>query len=98
MLQFKSFSERVNEIDIDVFHRVVHKNEENNEEEVETYFHETLQKLNFLNLTEGYCSFKRQVRDIVTLPQLLNKKQYVIDLLLEYLNKQDVLFLQPILE
>ncbi|KAL2713487.1 small subunit processome component 20 [Vespula squamosa] len=94
--QFKSFSERVNEIDIDIFHRVAHKNEEN--EEVETYFHETLQKLNFLNLTEGYCSFKRQVRDIVTLPQLLNKKQYVIDLLLEYLNKRDVLFLQPILE
>ncbi|XP_035727395.1 small subunit processome component 20 homolog isoform X1 [Vespa mandarinia] len=95
--QFKSFSERINDIDIDVFHRVAHKNEENNEE-VETYFHETLQKWNFLNLTEGYCTFKRQVRDIVTLPQLLNKKQHVMDLLLEYIKKQDVLFLQPILE
>ncbi|KAI4482212.1 hypothetical protein M0804_008763 [Polistes exclamans] len=95
--QFKKFSERVNEIDIDIFHRVLHKNEED-DEEIETYFHETLKKWNFLNLTEGYCSFKKQVHDIVTLPQLLNKKQYVVDLLLEYLRKQDVLFLQPILE
>ncbi|KAK2574916.1 hypothetical protein KPH14_002607 [Odynerus spinipes] len=95
--QFKTFSERVSEIDIDVFHRVAHRNEEN-EEEVETYFNQTLRKWNLLNLTEGYCSFKKQVREIVTLPQLLNKKQFIIDLLLEYVKKQDILFLQPILE
>ncbi|XP_076242844.1 small subunit processome component 20 homolog [Calliopsis andreniformis] len=95
--QFKTFSERVSEIDVDVFHRVVHRNEEE-DEEVETYFHQTLQKWNFLNLTEGYCNFKREVRDIVTLPQLINQKQFVIDKLIEYLQKKDVLFLQPILE
>ncbi|XP_043248533.1 small subunit processome component 20 homolog [Colletes gigas] len=95
--QFKSFSERVNDIDVDVFHRVAHRNEEN-DEEVETYFHQTLKKWNFLNLTEGYCSFKKKVRDIVTLPQLINQKQFVIDMLIEYLEKKDVLFLQPILE
>ncbi|KOX69407.1 Small subunit processome component 20 like protein [Melipona quadrifasciata] len=95
--QFKTFNERVSEIDVDVFHRVAHRNEEN-EEEIETYFHQTLQKWNFLNLTEGYCSFKRKVRDIVTLPQLVNQKQFVVDTLIEYLQKKDVLFLQPILE
>ncbi|KAF3425764.1 hypothetical protein E2986_10060 [Frieseomelitta varia] len=95
--QFKTFNERVSEIDVDVFHRVAHRNEEN-EEEIETYFHQTLQKWNFLNLTEGYCSFKRKVRDIVTLPQLVNQKQFVVDTLIEYLEKKDVLFLQPILE
>ncbi|XP_076286265.1 small subunit processome component 20 homolog [Lasioglossum baleicum] len=94
--QFKPFSERINEIDVDIFHRVTHRNEE--DDEVETYFHQTLQKWNLLNLTEGYCSFKKQVRDIITLAQLINQKQFVIDTLLEYLEKKDVLFLQPILE
>ncbi|CAK9797535.1 Small subunit processome component 20 homolog [Anthophora quadrimaculata] len=95
--QFKPFSERVSEIDVDVFHRVTHRNEEN-DEEIETYFHETLQKWNYLNLTEGYGSFKKKVRNIITLPQLINQKQFVIDTLIEYLEKKDVLFLQPILE
>ncbi|CAL7939981.1 unnamed protein product [Xylocopa violacea] len=95
--QFKRFSERVSEIDVDVFHRVTHRNEESNED-VETYFYETLQKWNYLNLTEGYSSFKMKVRNIVTLPQLVNQKQFVIDTLIEYLEKKDVLFLEPILE
>ncbi|XP_078042078.1 small subunit processome component 20 homolog [Augochlora pura] len=95
--QFKPFSERISEIDVDVFHRVTHRNEED-DEEVETYFHQTLQKWNVLNLTEEYCSLKKKVRDIVTLPQLINQKQFVIDTLIEYLEKNDVLFLQPVLE
>ncbi|XP_033340653.2 small subunit processome component 20 homolog [Megalopta genalis] len=95
--QFKPFSERISEIDIDVFHRVAHRNEEN-DGEIETYFYQTLQKWNVLNLTEDYCSLKKKVRDIVTLPQLINQKQFVIDTLIEYLEKKDVLFLQPVLE
>ncbi|XP_029678623.1 small subunit processome component 20 homolog [Formica exsecta] len=95
--RFKPFSERVTEIEVDVFHRVGHRYEDNCEE-VETYFHQTLQKWNVLNLTDGYIAFKKQVRDIITLPQLIHKKQYVIDTLMEYLKKQDPLFLQPILE
>lgn len=79
-----------------MFHRVAHRNEEN--EEIETYFHQTLQKWNFLNLTEGYCNFKREVRDIVTLTQLINQKEYVVDKLIEYLERKDISFLQPILE
>lgn len=96
-MQFKTFSERISEIDVDIFHYVSHRNEEN-DEETETYFYQTLQKWNFLNLTEGYCSFKKKVRNIVTLPQLINQKQFIIDTLIEYLEKRDILFLQPILE
>jgi len=96
-LQFKPFLERVTEIDVDVFHRVAHRNEDDTEE-IETYFHKTLLKWNVLNLTDGYTAFRRQVRDIVTLPQLLLKKQDVIDTLMLYLRKRDPLFLQPILE
>lgn len=95
--QFKPFSERITEIDVDIFHRVRHWNEDASEE-VETYFHETLQKWNVLNLTDDYTAFKKQVWNIVTLPQLLHRKQYVIDVLMEYLRKRNSLFLQPILE
>ncbi|XP_011686919.1 PREDICTED: small subunit processome component 20 homolog isoform X2 [Wasmannia auropunctata] len=98
VFRFKPFSERVSEIDVDIFHRVAHRNEDDADEEVETYFHETLVKWNVLNLTDGYTTFRRQVRDIVTLPQLLHRKQHVIDMLMLYLRKRDPLFLQPILE
>ncbi|KAL6263531.1 hypothetical protein P5V15_006320 [Pogonomyrmex californicus] len=97
VFRFKPFSERVTEIDVDVFHRVTHRNEDVGDE-VETYFHETLQKWNVLNLTDGYTVFKKQVRDIITLPQLLHQKQHVVDMLMLYLRKRDPLFLQPILE
>ncbi|XP_012286717.1 small subunit processome component 20 homolog [Orussus abietinus] len=95
--KFKPFSERISEIDVDVFHRVSHRNEDDSEVE-ETYFHEALQKWNVLNLSESYCSFKKEVRNIVTLPQLLNSKQHVVDTLMKYLKMKDVLSLQPILE
>ena len=97
--QFKRFSERVSEIDVDVFHRVAHRYEEQDEEAVETFFFQTLQKWSVLNLTEGYTAFKKEVRNIVTLPQLLNQKQYVIDVLMKYLKQKDnAIYLQPILE
>ncbi|KYN12679.1 Small subunit processome component 20 like protein [Trachymyrmex cornetzi] len=97
VFRFKPFSERITEIDVDVFHRVAHRNEDE-AEEIETYFHETLLKWNVLNLTDGYTAFRKEVRDIITLPQLLHKKQHVIDTLMLYLRKRDPLFLQPILE
>ncbi|KYN45016.1 Small subunit processome component 20 like protein [Trachymyrmex septentrionalis] len=97
VFRFKPFSERITEIDVDVFHRVTHRNEDE-AEEIETYFHETLLKWNVLNLTDGYTAFRKEVRDIITLPQLLHKKQHVIDTLMLYLRKRDPLFLQPILE
>ncbi|KYN05358.1 Small subunit processome component 20 like protein [Cyphomyrmex costatus] len=97
VFRFKPFSERITEIEVDVFHRVAHRNEDD-AEEVETYFHVTLLKWNVLNLTDGYTAFRKKVQDIVTLPQLLHKKQHVIDTLMMYLRERNPLFLQPILE
>ncbi|XP_011256579.2 small subunit processome component 20 homolog [Camponotus floridanus] len=94
--QFKPFSERITEINIDIFDFVRYKNEKCRESR--TYFHQTLEKWNFLNLTDGYSTFQKQVRDIIILPQLVYKEQYVVDTLMEYLKKRDPLFLQPILE
>ncbi|XP_011495601.1 PREDICTED: small subunit processome component 20 homolog [Ceratosolen solmsi marchali] len=95
--KFKPFLERVNEIDIDVFHKVAHFNEIVHNE-TETYFYQCVQKWNFLNLSENYCNFRKEVVDIITLPQLLNKKQHVIDTLLKYLKLKDPLCLYSIFE
>ncbi|XP_015126374.1 small subunit processome component 20 homolog [Diachasma alloeum] len=98
--KFKKFSERISEIDVDVFHRVAHRNEEfsDDEESLETNFHKTLQKWNVLNLTEGYKSFRKEVQHVVTLPQLLKHKQEVLDSLTKYLRMKNATFVQPILE
>ncbi|XP_063986981.1 small subunit processome component 20 homolog [Diachasmimorpha longicaudata] len=98
--KFKKFSERISEIDVDVFHRVAHRNEEysDDEESLETNFYRTLQKWNVLNLTEGYKSFRKEVHQVVTLPQLLKHKQEVLDSLTKYLRMRNATFVQPILD
>ncbi|XP_046606050.1 small subunit processome component 20 homolog [Neodiprion virginianus] len=95
--KFKPFSERIADIDVDVFHRVSHRNEAESDE-VETHFYQCLHKWSVLNLTENYTNLKKELRGIVTLPQLLNSKEHVIDALLKYLRLKDTLCLQPILE
>ncbi|XP_043461043.1 small subunit processome component 20 homolog [Leptopilina heterotoma] len=94
--KFKPFSERVTQIDVDVFHRVSHRYEDDTEEE--THFYQALQKWNVLNLSEIYGSLKKEFRNIITLPQLLNSQQHVLDTLLKYLKLKDPLCLQTVLE
>ncbi|EDW32390.1 GL10453 [Drosophila persimilis] len=98
--RFKSFGDRVNEIDLRhlALYHIGHKNEELDEEENETYFQQTLQKWNVLNLTEEYNYFSKRCRKIVTLPQLLHQKDVVVDLLLERLSTATNLSQQPLLE
>lgn len=51
-----------------------------------------------LNLTEEYNAFQKDIRGIVTLPQLVLKKEFVINKLNDALEKATVLSLQPLLE
>ncbi|KAL7735710.1 hypothetical protein ACLKA6_019967 [Drosophila palustris] len=98
--RFKSFTDRVNEIDLRhlALYHIGHKYEQLEEVENETYFQQTLQKWNVLNLTEEYNCFSKRCRNIVTLPQLLHQKDFVIDLLLESLSTATTLSQQPLLE
>ncbi|KAJ8667479.1 hypothetical protein QAD02_009142 [Eretmocerus hayati] len=95
--KFKPFSERVNEIDVDVFHKVAHRNELDSEA-IESYFYQRIHKWNFMNLSENYTQFRKEVKGIITLPQLLHKKQHVIDTLLKYLKLKDPLCLHTIFD
>jgi len=90
----------VNEIDLRhlALYHIGHRNEELDEEENATYFQQTIQKWNVLNLSEEYNYFSKRCRKIVTLPQLLHQKDFVVDLLLERLSTATNLSQQPLLE
>lgn len=100
LLKFKSFTDRVNEIDLrhQALYHIGHKYEQLEDAEKETFFYQTLQKWNVLNLTEEYNYFSKRCRNIITLPQLLHQKDFVIDLLLERLATATNLSQQPLLE
>ncbi|XP_050316163.1 small subunit processome component 20 homolog [Anthonomus grandis grandis] len=97
--KFQPFSERVANIDINIFHKVGHEYETQTEEG-ESYFYQAIQKWNVLNLTEGYEKFKKEIKadNYITLPQVLLGKEHIIHVLLNYLNERNPLYLQPILE
>lgn len=78
-------------------YHVDHQNEELDESD-DTYFVQTVKKWNVLNLTDEYNSFSKKVQSVVTLPQLLHKKDFVIDVLLEAISTATNLSLQPLLE
>lgn len=79
-------------------YHIRHKNEETAEDLAETEFHQTYCKWTVLNLTEEYAVFQKQIRNIVTLPQLLLKKDFVVDTLIDAIQNATVLSLQALLE
>lgn len=95
--KFQPFSERIANIDVDVFHRVGHKNE-NDSEGSGTYFHEALEKWGDLNLTESFEAFRKEIPATHTLPQVLQQKDDIVAILIKYINLKNPLCLQPILE
>lgn len=63
-----------------------------------TCFHQAYLKWTVDNLSEEFKNFQKRIASLVTLPQLLNSKEFVVDLLLESLKKASTLSLQPLLE
>ncbi|GLV33838.1 uncharacterized protein CBL_11277 [Carabus blaptoides fortunei] len=96
--KFRPFAERIADINVDIFHRVAHPNEEEESDELECFFHQAIQKWNVLNLTESYEAFRKEVYGVITLPQLLHKKEHIVDVLLKHLKLRNPLSLQPLLE
>ncbi|XP_075973802.1 small subunit processome component 20 homolog [Anticarsia gemmatalis] len=97
--RFVPFAERINGIDIrhaalyHIEHAYAQQPDEN-----ETHFFVALQKWHVLNLTENFKKFRKEVFGIITVPQLVHKKEEVLEILEKYLNLEDQLCLQPLLE
>lgn len=97
-MQFKTFAERLSTVNVDIIHRVDLKRN-TVPDETETFFYECLEKWADLNCTEGYSVFCRKLgRDIQSLGQLLLHEDRIINLLLEHVDKENVLFLEPVLQ
>lgn len=93
------FAERINGIDIRhaALYHIEHANTQQPEQN-ESHFFVALQKWHVLNLTENFKKFRKEVFGIITVPQLLHKKEEVIEILERYLKLEDPLCLQPLLE
>ncbi|KAK7865447.1 hypothetical protein R5R35_002325 [Gryllus longicercus] len=94
--RFQPFSERISHLDVDVFHRIGHKNEEYDEEE--TFLYQAIRKWNVLNLSEGYEELRKELPPVQTLPMLLHGRDLVIDVILKHLAKRNPLSLETILD
>lgn len=99
-IKYQSFADRINEIDIrrNALYHIKHVHEEAAEETGGTEFRGAYIKWVDLNLTVEYNEFQKQIRNIVTLPQLIHKKDHVVKILTNSLEKATVLSLQPLLE
>ncbi|XP_017786283.1 PREDICTED: small subunit processome component 20 homolog [Nicrophorus vespilloides] len=100
VFKFQRFAERISQIDVDVVHKVPHRYEDQEEEEISSNFHKAIEKWDLLNLTESYELFKKEAkpRNIVTLPQLLHNKDHVVKTLIKHLKFNNILCQQPLLE
>ena len=97
-LQFQTFAERLNSVNVDIVHRLDLKRNLV-PDETDTFFFECLEKWVDLNCTEGYTLFCRQLgHEVQSLGQLLLNQERITSLLIEKIDKENVLFLEPILE
>lgn len=98
-LQFQPFSERISEIDVDVFHRVGHSNEELDDTQ-KTHFAQTIERWNDLNRSESYDELCGNLKplQLESLPQLLARKQEIAEVLSKYLEDSNTLSVQAALE
>ncbi|KAJ8957052.1 hypothetical protein NQ317_001254, partial [Molorchus minor] len=96
--EFLPFSERIANIDVDIFHKVGNEYESESDEQT-SYLYQTVEKWSVLNLSEGYDTFRREIRadNYITLPQVLLSKDNIVEVLKKHLKYKNPLCLQSLL-
>ncbi|XP_072856319.2 small subunit processome component 20 homolog isoform X1 [Pogona vitticeps] len=95
--RFLTFSERLNNVNIDIIHRIDRTG--SYAEEVETYFHEGLEKWRELNLTRHFVTFYRQVvNKCQSFNQLVYYQNDIVQCLKTHLQVRNSLAFQPLLD
>ncbi|XP_035787834.1 small subunit processome component 20 homolog [Anopheles albimanus] len=97
--QFKSFRDRIKEVDIrrSALYRL-ETSEDRCPEQDSTLFHKALKTWSVLNLTNEYSEYQRKFKESNTLSLLLFNKDDIMDHLLNCLRKTSDAALQPLLE
>ncbi|XP_039210035.1 small subunit processome component 20 homolog [Crotalus tigris] len=95
--RFLTFSERLSNVNIDIIHRIDRTG--SYAEEVETYFHEGLEKWRELNLTRHFVTFYRQVvNKCQSFNQLVYYQNDIVKSLKTHLQVKNSLAFQPLLD
>ncbi|XP_063164718.1 small subunit processome component 20 homolog [Candoia aspera] len=95
--RFLTFSERLNNVNIDIIHRIDRTG--SYAEEVETYFHEGLEKWRELNLTRHFVTFYRQVvNKCQSFNQIVYYQNDIVKSLKTHLQVKNSLAFQPLLD
>ncbi|OCK85173.1 HEAT repeat protein-like protein, partial [Lepidopterella palustris CBS 459.81] len=96
---FESFSQRISKITIDPVRRV--RRTAHDDDELTTtfsYFHTSLFEWRDRNLSENFTHFARHVAPLCeSLPQILHHDDRILELLVEYIEKRDIMSLEPLL-
>ncbi|XP_062989767.1 small subunit processome component 20 homolog [Elgaria multicarinata webbii] len=95
--RFLTFSERLSNVNIDIIHRIDRTG--SYAEEVETYFHEGLEKWRELNLTRHFVTFYRQVVNrCQSFNQLVYYQNDIVQSLKTHLQVKNSLAFHPLLD
>lgn len=95
-LQFIPFSERIANLNVDVFHYVSCVPDD--EEEGNTFMQRAIEKWSVQNGTLGMEACLRELPDCTSLAQLLHSREVAVGVVLKHLDLRDPLSLQPVLE
>ncbi|KAK3718012.1 U3 snoRNP protein [Vermiconidia calcicola] len=97
--RFQSFSERISKLKIDpVRRRRAAEGREELAEDTSTYFGRALEEWRDLNMSRTFTSFSREATPLCdNLPVLLHNEEKIMDLLVEYIQKEDAQALEPLL-
>ncbi|KAH6600372.1 hypothetical protein BASA50_002383 [Batrachochytrium salamandrivorans] len=94
--KFQSFNDRIRHIKIEAIHRVVKVSDA--DEDVESFFKDTLLQMVDLNCTTHFTQFQRDINQYAgSLMQILYHKERIVEIIVEHLAIRDSLAIQPIL-
>ncbi|KEF52162.1 uncharacterized protein A1O9_11789 [Exophiala aquamarina CBS 119918] len=97
--RYESFTKRVSRLKIDPVHALDKRhNEEADTNLAHSFFRVSLEEWSELNLSQTFTTFLNRVNPLCeNLPQLLHHSDTIFDLLLQAIDKQDALALEPLL-
>ncbi|KAI9819100.1 MAG: U3 snoRNP protein [Phylliscum demangeonii] len=98
--QFEPFSQKIARLKVDPVHRVQrYAVDLTGASSTSSYFQDALERWRDLNTSESFGVFAKHVTPLCnSLPQILHFEDQIVDLLLQYVAKKDVLSLEPLLD
>ena len=97
--RFESFNHRIAKLNIDSVRRARHQNIDNRDlSSTASFFKAGLESWRDLNLSENFTAFAMEVAPLCdSLAHMLHYHQQIMDIVVRYIEKKDVLSLEPLL-